>query len=168
MEQDSIKTYIKQDWVQEKLQTYELLRRLRDDQNLKEKWAGQRIKSLLLDRLDLKKSKAEELVQTFLDQLDFLPIKNANGKPSVHISPKKVGGLSYSTILGIDVSNLSSCLNRLVESAAQDIIQGYGKGAILKSIFGDEFGKIFNEYVIRRMEEEFGKCNEQRRNQNRE
>jgi hypothetical protein len=58
--------------------------------------------------------------------------------------------------LGISSKNLSTCLNLLVESAVQDIIRGYGKGTVLSGIFGTEFGRLFNAYAKRRMQEEFG------------
>ncbi len=41
------------------------------------------------------------------------------------------------------------------KSAVQDVLNVYGKGSMLAAIFGKEFGRLFNAYVIKKMKNEF-------------
>ena len=149
--------YIKQDWIRSQLQLYELLRRLRDDTFFRKIWVDNELGNRIKDGSAEDQDKLRDLLYAYLDEFDFKVTSNLKGRPVVHISPKTFRGRSYSLILGISSKNLSTCLNHVVGSAVQNVILGYGKGSVLAGIFGEGFGKLFNKYIVKRMQEEFGK-----------
>jgi len=156
-ESPDYRKYIQQDWIRTQLQTYELLRRLRDDPYFRKIWVDNELETRIKEDSQLDEAELRDLLHAYLDEFDFKIVQNAYGKPVVHISPKVFRGQSYSSILGIPSKNLSTCLNQVVESAVQDVIKGYGKGSVLAGIFGKEYRKLFNKYVVKRMQGEFGK-----------
>ena len=149
--------YIKQDWIRSQLQLYELLRRLRDDTLFRKIWVDNELENRIKDGSATDQDELRDLLHAYLNEFDFKVTSNPRGGPVVHISPKFFRGRSYSLILGISSKNLSTCLNQVVESAVQNVILGYGKGSVLAGIFGKEFGKLFNKYIVKRMQEAFGK-----------
>jgi len=149
--------YIKQDWIRSQLQVYELLRRLRDDTFFRKIWVDNELEARLKDASAEERAELRDLLNAYLNEFDFKIISRPKGRPVVHISPKTFRGQSYSLILGISSKNLSTCLNQVIESAVQNVILGYGKGSVLAGIFGKGFGKLFNKYIVKRMQEEFGK-----------
>ncbi len=149
--------YIKQPWIRNHLHTYELLRRLRDDNYFRGLWVENQIKIRIKAEPSIDVAEYRDLILAYLNEFDFRICKNKQGRPSTHISPKTFRGQSWSRILGLSSCNLSICLNLIVESAVDDVIKCYGKGSILSSIFGSEFNRLFNSYIIRRMKKEFGK-----------
>lgn len=149
--------YIKQDWIRSQLQVYELLRRLRDDSYFRKIWVENELESRIKEDSQLDEAGLRDLLLAFLNEFEFKVCRNNQGRPVIRISPKTFRGQPYSLILGISSKNLSTCLNLVVESAIQDVIKGYGKGSVLAGIFGKAFEKLFNKYVVKRMQEEFGK-----------
>jgi len=149
--------YIKQDWIRSQLQVYELLRRLRDDTFFRKIWVDNELGNRIKDGSAEDQDKLRDLLHAYLDEFNFKVTSNPKGRPAVHTSPKTFRGRSYSLILGISSKNLSTCLNQVVESAIQNVILGYGKGSVLAGIFGKGFGKLFNKYMVKRVQEEFGK-----------
>ncbi len=137
------------------MQTYELLRKLRDDQHFRGLWVANEIEKRRKNDPSLDEAELQDLLLAYLNEFHFKISRNRHGKPSVHIAPKSFRNKSYSTILGISSRNLSTCLNLIIESAVQDVLQGYGKGSVLTAIFGKEFGRQFNAYVVRMIQKEF-------------
>jgi hypothetical protein len=145
MEHKDYTRYICQEWVKEKLQEYQKIKRLIDDKEYRERW-------ILCESED----QDESFLREYLDQLRFNIVIKKNGRPTIHIQPKKYKGKHYGEILGIKTKHLSTALTGIIDSATRDVITGYGKGAVLTSIFGEEYGQKFNEYIVGKMKEEFG------------
>jgi hypothetical protein len=149
--------YISQGWIRSRLQDFELLRRLRDDPFFRRIWIDNEEETRCRKDSNLDNAVFRDLLHAYLDAFEFKIRRNSTGRPTVHISPKTFRGKPYSRILGIPARHLSTALNVLVEDAVSDVMKGYGKGSVLTRIFGKEYGKLFNAYVIKRMQEEFGK-----------
>jgi len=158
-QQESIdyRAYISQGWIREKLQVFELIRRLRDDLKFRGKWVESELRRRKEVDVAMDEAFERDLMLAYLEELDFRIARNAGGKPSVHISPKTFRGRSYSSILGIESKHLSTALNRIIDDAVKGALDGYGKGSVLTSIFGTEWGRLFNAYMVRRMKDEFRK-----------
>ncbi len=151
------KDYIAQGWLRNVLQQYELLRRLRDDLAFRRLWVENEAETRDSDETGLSRAELADLLHAYLHEFEFRIVKREGLKPAVHISPKRFRGRPYSWILGIESQNLSSGLSQLIDSAVSDVLKGYGKGSVLTSVFGSEFGRLFNAHVTRRMKEEFSR-----------
>ncbi len=141
--------------MREQLQVYELLRRLRDDPYFRAVWVDNEVEQRVRAGPEQKKDECRDILTAYLNEFDFKICWNHGCRPVIHISPKTFRGKPYSLILGILSKNLSTCLNTLIESAVKDVIHGYGKGSVLSGIFGKEYSRLFNSYIIKRMEAEF-------------
>jgi len=151
------RAYIPQSWLREKLQVFELLRRLRDEVEFRHRWVENEVHRRKEKNPALDEEAELDLLLAYLEDLDFNIVRDQSGRPSVRISPKTFRGKGYSAILGLSSKNLSTALNRIMADAVAGVLEGYGKGAVLTSIFGSEWGRLFNSYVVKRMEERFGK-----------
>lgn len=143
-------------WMREKLRIYKTLRRLRDDQAFRHKWVKQKIRVMKDKDPDLDVDKQFDLMHAYLEEFDFKFIESSGNPPSVHIEPKKFRGKYFNKILGIESANLSTCLNKVARNAAKDIVNGYGKTAILGNVFGKEYRNKLNRWVKKKIKEEFG------------
>jgi hypothetical protein len=151
------RAYIPQEWIREKLQVFELIRRLRDDLEFRHRWVESEVRKRKEKAPSMDEAAERDLLLVYLEELDFHISRNAAGKPSVHVSPKTFRGRPYSVILGISSKHLSTALNRIIDDAVDGALDGYGKGAVLTGIFGTEWGRLFNTYVVKQMQEEFSK-----------
>ncbi len=151
------KRFIQQPWIRNYLQTYELFRRLKDDLHFRGLWVENEIERRIKNDPNLDEAELRDILLAYLNEFSFKIGGNKQGKPSVHIAPKTFRNQPYSAILGISSRNLSTCLNAVIDSAVNDVLKGYGKGSVLSAIFGNKFGTLFNAYVVKRMQREFGK-----------
>ncbi len=154
--QKDYKKFIQQPWIRGHLQTYELLRRLKEDLYFRGLWVENEIEGRVKNDPKLDEAELRDLLLAYLNEFSFKICRNKQGKPSIHIAPKTFRNQPYSAILGISSRNLSTCLNAVIDSAVSNVLKGYGKGSVLSGIFGKEFGRLFNAYVVRRMQREFG------------
>jgi ribosomal protein S17E len=145
-------TEILKTWEKKRLHTYELIKELHDDEDLRKTWVKRRARAILNKNPDLDQAEVLETTEEFFDRLEILnkEIKET-GKPTVHIYPRKIGKYKFSELLGVTSKNLAGCVTRMVDSAADDIIKGYRKGVILSDVFGKEFRDRFNSYVKKRV-----------------
>jgi hypothetical protein len=149
-------TYVTQDWMRQKLQAFELMRRLRDDPYFRAVWVDNAVKQRCKADRSLFPDVERDLLLAYLNELDFKIDCRPDGRPVVHISPKIFRGRGYGAILGISSANQSSCLARLIEQAVLHVQKSYGIGSVLSGMFGPDFGRRLNNYIKRRMQEEFG------------
>ena len=156
-ESTDYRAYIPQEWIREKLQVFELIRRLRDDVECRHRWVESELRKRKESDLAMDESAERDLLLAYMEELDFRIVRGVDGKPSVHVSPKTFRGRPYSSILGIQSKHLSTALNHIIDDAVKGALYGYGKGAVLTGLFGTEWGRLFNAYVVRRMQDEFRK-----------
>lgn len=142
-------------WEQDRLQFYELIKTIQKDDKLRERWIKRRSRAILNKNPELDEAKTIQTITDFFESIELLhKVTKKTGKPTIHISPRKIGGLSYTEILGVKSENLAGCITRLVDSAADDMIRGYKKGVVLGSVFGNAFSDNFNKYIKKRINEE--------------
>ena len=147
--------FVPQEWVRERLKIYELLKKLREDKALREKWIRTEIWKRKQEDPSIDGEYLAKLINDYLNVMSFHVTETHSGKTTVRIRPKVFNGKSYRYILGMDFRHLSSAVKVMADTAIQDILRGYGKAGILKGLFGEEFSERFNALVKDRMGEEF-------------
>ena len=148
--------YLKSKWKRERLSTYKTLRKLRDDPKFRHKWVKKQLRGMKEKDPTIDEATQYDLMLAYLEEFDFRIIEEEGRPPTVHVEPRKFRGTYFSKILGIKSENLSTCLNSVARSAAEDIIRGYGKTAVLGNVFGKEYRNKLNRWIKKEMEEEYG------------
>lgn len=153
--QSKYEKYVEAEWLRERLRTYKLLKRLRDNETFRHKWAKQQVREMKEREPALDEAKQYDLILAYLQEFDFRFKERKGGPPTVHIEPRKFRGKYYGKILGIRAENMSTSLNKVARDAATEVVKGYGKTAILGNIFGTEYRNKLNAYIKKRIDEEF-------------
>jgi hypothetical protein len=150
--QDSFTKYIPQKWMQHNLQTYVFITRLKNDTQFRNDWIQRRVQ-----KEDIQNPKAEEdLLRTFIEDLDLISAINAAGKPVIRIIPRRFHRRSCQSLLDINLKHTTTCVSLLIDESAEHIIHGYGIVQVLGSLFGEDYKKMVTQYVIKRMNDELG------------
>lgn len=152
---DDLHRYIRTRWKQRSLRTYAFISRLKNDSIFRKEWIKRRAQK---DDLAHIRSPAM-LLNGFLQSLELKQVVNAAGKPVIRILPRRYQGHSCHSLLDTDMKHITTFMALAVDEAAGSIIHGYNIVNVLGSLFGEEYRKMLNQYVIGKMQERIGKQN---------
>lgn len=141
----------------EQLAIYLRLQKLRDDVTYRYEWAQEQIDKKKKQGTinEASENREFDILHAYLNELDF-DIRAKNGMPTVHVMPKTFRGRPFSSILDVKTTKrMATTIHQIVDSAAKDVIKGYGKGLVLSQIFGKDFEIRFKKFIKQRMQDEF-------------